>query len=485
MADEKQAPDDINEQNVQTPTAEGVEVNTELSKVASNPKRNMAIMAIFGVIVVYIIYQIIASQQPDTPTAPPPLTAPAQVFKPNTSDNAESSAIPAVPELPKIVKPTAVEESAASNTAPIPQAVVEKPSAPSLPSMPSSIPFIDKAPTDTTAEQQKREEAKRKSSMFLISGKPETLTPEEKEIQSNFTYRGNLSQVLGRGKVIDAVLESAINSDFPGEILALVSRDVYAEDGKVILVPKGSRVIGRFSISAAGGSGRVDIAWSRIDLPSGFSVNIASDTVDHLGRQGIQGRVDNKYKEQFANVVLSSAFNIALASTLDKIVPPVPSNNTTATQSATATSISSTIGQVSANTTTYPTPTAKIGAICTQVQTNVASDPATYASVLTACQAAQLPTVDPNIALPTLITALISVSSGNTATAATASTPSQTQKASIDAFKEISSKVSDTIVKDNKFTPTVTVNQGEHIKIYVNKDYIFPIRAISKSRVMQ
>lgn len=480
MANENQVPDDLNEQ---TPTAEGVEVNTELSKVASNPKRNMVIMAVFGVIVLYIIYQIIALQQPDTPPAPPPLTAPAEVFKPNTSDSSDSSTIPAVPELPKIVKPTAVEE-VASTPAPaaLPPLSQDAPSASSYaPSVPA-IPFIQSAPTDTTAEQQKREEAKRKSSMLLINGKPETQTPEEKEIQSNFTYRGNLSQILGRGKVIDAVLESAINSDFPGEILALVSRDVYAEDGKIILIPKGSRVIGQFSISAAGGAGRVEINWSRIDLPSGFSVNIASNTVDNLGRNGIHGRVDNKYKEQFANVVLSSTFNIALASALDKIVPPVPSNNTAATQTAISTAISTAIATSSSS----ADPATQVTAICGSAIAGLASYSTTLASVQTACDTANA-TVGAQgaAAVSTLITSLNSIAAGSTTAAATASTPSQTQKASAEAFKDISSKVSDAIVKDNNFTPTVTINQGEHIKIYVNKDYIFPIRAISKSRVIQ
>jgi type IV secretion system protein VirB10 len=485
MADENQAPDDINGENEQTPTAEGVEVNTELSRVASNPKRNMAIMAIFGVIFVYIIYQIIASQQPDTAPTPPPLAVPTQVFKPNTSVSDDSSTIPAVPELPKLVKPTAAEESVTSNAPPLPQPVAETPAmpnVPNIPSAPSSIPFINSAPVDTKAEQQKRAEAKRKSSMLLINGTPETLTPEEQQIKSNFTYRGNLSQVLGRGKVIDAVLESAINSDFPGEILALVSRDVYAEDGKIILIPKGSRVIGDFSISSAGGDGRVEITWSRIDLPSGFSVNIASNTVDNLGRKGVQGRVDNKYKEQFANVVLSSAFSIALASTLDKIVPPVPSNNTASNQTTIATAISTAI----ATSSTSSDPATQITAICGSAKAGLASYPTTLDNVNAACNTASA-TVGTQgaAAVSTLITSLNSIAAGNVTAAATASTPSQTQQASIDAFKDISSKVSDVIVKDNQFTPTVTVNQGEHIKIYVNKDYLFPLKAINKSRVMQ
>lgn len=471
------------DQNTNTTTAEGVEVNTELSKVASNPKRNMIIMAVFGVVFLYIIYQIIASQNPETPAPPPALKAPTEVFKPNTNENAADSSIPAVPELPKIIKPTTEEKIVSAPTPPpLPQALpqTEAPApAPNLVSTPA-IPLLD-APTETAAEQQKRAEAKKKSSLFLINGKPPTLTKEEEEIQTNFTKRGNLSLVLGRGKIIDAVLESAINSDFPSEILALVSRDVYAEDGKVILIPKGSRVIGKFSATTTGGIARVNIEWFRIDIPSGFSINMASSTVDNLGRKGIQGRLDNKYKEQLSNVVLSSAFNIALAKGLDKLVPPVATNTTTASQNASATAISTAIGQIGTG-----DPAVQIANICTPLATSLASNPTTLASVQAACATANA-TVGAQgaAAVSTLITNLNSIAAGNTTTAAAASTESQEQKASTQAFKDITETVGDAIVTNNQFTPTITIDQGERIKIYVNKDYVFPLNAISKSRVMQ
>jgi len=58
------------------------------------------------------------------------------------------------------------------------------------------------------------------------------------------TRVGNLNYIVGEGKMIDAVLETAVNTDLKGKIRAIVSRDVYAESGNRVLVPKGSRLIG-------------------------------------------------------------------------------------------------------------------------------------------------------------------------------------------------------------------------------------------------
>ncbi|MCZ6926005.1 MAG: hypothetical protein O7D30_12540 [Rickettsia endosymbiont of Ixodes persulcatus] len=90
-----------------------------------------------------------------------------------------------------------------------------------------------------------------------------------------------------------------------GEIRAIISRDVFSEKDKVILIPKGSKIFGKYATSTSSESyGRVSIIWDRIDLTSGYTIAFDSPAVDNLGRPGIQGRVDNKYKEQFANAVL-------------------------------------------------------------------------------------------------------------------------------------------------------------------------------------
>lgn len=123
---------------------------------------------------------------------------------------------------------------------------------------------------------------------------------------SKATKAGKLGLMIIQGKVIDAILETAISSDLQGMLRAVVSRDVYAETGDTILIPKGSRLIGGYSFDSNVAKARVNINWNRIILPHGIDVAIASSGTDELGRAGIAGIVDNKIASAlFSSVALA------------------------------------------------------------------------------------------------------------------------------------------------------------------------------------
>lgn len=125
---------------------------------------------------------------------------------------------------------------------------------------------------------------------------------------SKATKAGKLGLMIIQGKVIDAILETAISSDLQGMLRAVVSRDVYAETGDTILIPKGSRLIGGYSFDSNVAKARVNINWNRIILPHGIDVAIASSGTDELGRAGIAGIVANKIASAlFSSVALAGA----------------------------------------------------------------------------------------------------------------------------------------------------------------------------------
>lgn len=481
-------------------SVESVEVNTELSKVASNPKRNMIILGVFVIIFAYILYQLFSATATPEKIPEPVIEKPDNVVKPVLE---QDSYIPPLPELPKIESPKPDPVSAPAKEEPAP--VVDPIPAQAMPP-PESVAPINNIPVpdsskkggvspslpssilpSSSVEEQKRLEAKRKSSILLVSGAPEKESAIEAQMKSDFTYRGSLAYVLGKGKMIDAIMESAVNSDFPGEVVAIVSRDIYSANGKVILIPKGSKIFGAFAgVSDDAGYGRLDIAWNRIDLPSGYSLNLAGTTVDNLSRKGVQGRVDSKYKERFANAVLSSSLSILIAAGLDKVVPPPATSTTTATQNALASTITTTATNAYSANSTAP-PDAQVAAICNAVQAlpNIATSPG-YGSVQSACATAiGAGNTATSTTVSTLLAAMTSSAGNLSVAAANASTPSQQQKASEDAFKSLSSDVKDMLTKENVLKPTITLNQGAHIKIYVNKDYNFPPKAVNQSRVIQ
>lgn len=126
------------------------------------------------------------------------------------------------------------------------------------------------------------------------------------------TRIADMSITLLQGKLIDAVLETAINTDLEGTLRGIVSRDVYAELGSEVLIPKGSRLIGSYTAGAAKGQSRILITWNRIIRPDGVDIRINNaNSVDQFGRSGVAGDVDDKFRYALMNSTLISAIAIA------------------------------------------------------------------------------------------------------------------------------------------------------------------------------
>lgn len=116
----------------------------------------------------------------------------------------------------------------------------------------------------------------------------------------------NLNRTIIQGKIIYAVLETAINTDIPGMLRAIVSRDTYAEQGTDIMVPKGSRLIGTYTSQVKGGQTRVGVIWNRLIRPDGLDIEIKSQGVDQLGRPGVAGNVYDHFWRKIGNAFLVS-----------------------------------------------------------------------------------------------------------------------------------------------------------------------------------
>jgi type IV secretion system protein VirB10 len=119
-------------------------------------------------------------------------------------------------------------------------------------------------------------------------------------------YVVDRSYKLLQGKIIPAILETAINSDLPGMLRASVSESVYSEDGNVLLIPKGSRLIGEYRSGLKRGQSRVFVIWSRMVRPDGIDIKMDSPGTDTLGRAGLGGFVDTHFIERFGSSALLS-----------------------------------------------------------------------------------------------------------------------------------------------------------------------------------
>lgn len=127
------------------------------------------------------------------------------------------------------------------------------------------------------------------------------------------TQMTHLSATITQGATIPAVLETALNSDLPGYTRAVVSRDVRSFDGKAVLIPRGSRLIGQYRSALSLGQSRVFVIWTRVIRPDGVSVQIGSPGDDALGRGGLTGEVNSHFFARFGGAVLLSVLNTGLA----------------------------------------------------------------------------------------------------------------------------------------------------------------------------
>ena len=121
----------------------------------------------------------------------------------------------------------------------------------------------------------------------------------------------NPSNTVIQGTMIQAVMETALDSSLPGQTRAIISEDVFSYDGSRLLIPRGSRLIGRYRSGIEVAQKRVTIAWDRIVLPNNQTVQISSFGGDELGRSGVTGFVDTRFDERFGSAALISIISAA------------------------------------------------------------------------------------------------------------------------------------------------------------------------------
>ncbi len=121
------------------------------------------------------------------------------------------------------------------------------------------------------------------------------------------------------GSIISAALVTAINSDLPGQVIAQVTEPVYDHrTGRTVLIPQGSRLIGQYDSQIAYGQNRALIAWNRIIMPDGRSINIgAMAGADLTGAAGLQDKTDGHFGQLARGVILSTLFSVGAAAAQD------------------------------------------------------------------------------------------------------------------------------------------------------------------------
>lgn len=114
------------------------------------------------------------------------------------------------------------------------------------------------------------------------------------------------------GTVIPAALVTGINSDLPGDVIATVTEPVYdTATGRYVLIPQGSRILGRYNSQVSYGQTRVQVVWHRLILPdtSSFQLDNLAGT-DPAGHAGLEDGVDWHWDRLFAGAALTTLLGV-------------------------------------------------------------------------------------------------------------------------------------------------------------------------------
>ena len=118
--------------------------------------------------------------------------------------------------------------------------------------------------------------------------------------------------LLAKGAFIDCTLETAIDSTLPGMTTCVTATDTFGADGTVVLLERGSKLIGETRGEVQQGSSRVFVVWTEARTPQGIVIPLQSPGTDSLGRAGLTGEVDRHFWGRFGAAILISVIDVGV-----------------------------------------------------------------------------------------------------------------------------------------------------------------------------
>jgi type IV secretion system protein VirB10 len=196
---------------------------------------------------------------------------------------------------------------------------------------PPAAPLPPVDPRVTAAEQARARvaqegDAARSSQLFLAAARadaagaasaaavPSNAAGQQQIQQVNATENAarlkapSSPHVIQAGSVIPAALLTGISSDLPGQITAQVTQNVYdSPTGTTLLIPQGARLIGTYGSDIAAGQDRLILAWDRLILPGGRSLDLGRQPgADASGTAGLADRTDHHWGHMVKAALIST-----------------------------------------------------------------------------------------------------------------------------------------------------------------------------------
>jgi type IV secretion system protein VirB10 len=129
----------------------------------------------------------------------------------------------------------------------------------------------------------------------------------------------NRNFLITAGSQIPCVLQTAMDSSLPGFTSCLLPRSVFSDNGRVVLLEKGTRVLGEYQGGLQQGQNRLFVVWNRAITPKGVVIHLSSPAADALGRSGMGGKVETFFWKRFGGAMLLSMIGDLGAAASDRL----------------------------------------------------------------------------------------------------------------------------------------------------------------------
>jgi type IV secretion system protein VirB10 len=123
---------------------------------------------------------------------------------------------------------------------------------------------------------------------------------------------GDRNMILPKGRTIDCGLSMRLVNDVAGMASCVLPANVYSDNGRVVLLERGSEATGEYVAAMAQGQRRLFVLWTRIKTPGGVVINLNSPAADGLGTAGMDGYIDNHWWERIGAAFLLSLVQDAI-----------------------------------------------------------------------------------------------------------------------------------------------------------------------------
>ena len=123
---------------------------------------------------------------------------------------------------------------------------------------------------------------------------------------------GDRNMILPKGKSIDCALTIRVVNEVAGMATCVLTADVYSDNGRVVLLDRGSEAVGEYAATMAQGQRRLFLLWTRVKTPNGVVINLNSPAADALGTSGLAGYVDNHWWDRLGAAFLLSIVQDAI-----------------------------------------------------------------------------------------------------------------------------------------------------------------------------